>query len=124
MTLEKYYDNRMKEMGFIEDVECVRGYYRGEASYNTIAEYGSSYEYSLEDIHYMESLGYSVEDFFLDAKKYFVVIEDMSFKRIILETESYKEALEMYEAYNNGNGRYIDQYEFEWDLYIDEEELL
>lgn len=58
-NLEDYFNTVMKEDGFVDDsVDKVRGYYRDEADY--IGSCGLEKE---EDIAFIKSKGYVIEDF-------------------------------------------------------------
>lgn len=64
LNLSEYFGQIMGELGFAgNDLEKVDGYYRSEATYNTIAEYLSSCEPDEQDRHFLTSLGYSLADF-------------------------------------------------------------
>lgn len=52
---------------------------------------------------------------------YKVVVESGTVKNIALKTFSKEEAERYYEAMNNGTGYYIDENQFSWDLYIEED---
>ena len=111
MLLREYYETRMAERNL--------GDSKTEVEWNIIADYYSSCDFNLNEIDFIESLGYTVEDF-AGRKEYEVVISASTIRRVLLQTESYREALEMYEAYNNGNGEFVDMNGFVWDLYIDD----
>ena len=114
MTLSEYYNERMSERTNTNDK------YKSEVEWNILADYESSCGFgSISELDFLESLGYTVEDF-RDPMLYEVVISAGAIRRVLLQTEIYREALELYDAYNNGSGDFVDENGFDWDLYIDE----
>lgn len=114
MTLREYFNARMAELNPVDG-------YRSETEFNILAEYESSCGiWSLPEIDFIESLGYTVKDICGGDREYQVVVESGATKRILLETDSREEAVVLYDAFNNGSGEFEDENGFVWDLYIDE----
>ena len=125
MPIEKYLETRLFEDGFItEDDIYVDGYHRDEATFNALAEYVDSCDINtIDELDFIESLGYKASDF-KGNRNYEVSIESGGgTKRILYYGDNIREAIECYDAYNNWGGDYMDENQFVWSLYFDEEEI-
>ncbi len=64
---------------------------------------------------------WDIKDRLGEGVLYRVVIESGTVKKVALKTFSKEEAEQYYEALDNGFGNYVDENQFSWDLYIEED---